>query len=242
MVACKHFVELLGRCCGSCSCFCCCGFLLADFWTWSPAACCCELTTEPKKKNIAATCSSSIFTYPNVRQCFAITVLLSSFVSKSATFSSLLTLRTRSLWDLISSCTHNYATSMCYNFPIPCLWRMCSVAFASMASTGFFSYRGSLSNDTIPFDSDAPNAARYSSASALLFPMTFCFRVYAYKVCPPNITTPALDDFRVSLQPVESRSVNTVSSSTGFPYLNTCAHCLSRFRYLTSLYNLARLC
>ena len=31
-----------------------------------------------------------------------------------------------------------------------------------------------------PFDSDAPNAAAYSSASALLHVMMFCFRVYAF--------------------------------------------------------------
>ena len=132
-----------------------------------------------------------MFTYPSARQCFAITALLSVFVPRSATLSSLLTLCTRSLWDLTSSCIHKYATSMCFSFPIHCLWRMCSVAFASMANTGFFSYPKSLSNDTIPFDSDAPNAAAYSSASALLLAMIFCFRVCAFKACSPSITTPA---------------------------------------------------
>ena len=67
-----------------------------------------------------------------------------------------------------------------------------------------------------PLDSDAPNAAAYSSASALLFAMTFCFRVYAFMVCPPSIRTPALDDLRVSLQPAQCESVNTVSSSAIF--------------------------
>ena len=153
----------------------------------SPAAGRCELTAEPKSQNIATTChplspfSSSMFAYPNVRQCFAITVLLSGFVSKSATFSSLLTLRTRSLWDLISSCTHKYATPMCFNFPIPCLWRMCSVVFASMASTDF---TAKPSHTSCSFASDAPNAAAYSSASALLFAMTFCLRVCAFRVFP----------------------------------------------------------
>ena len=33
----------------------------------------------------------------------------------------------------------------------------------------------------IPFDSDAPNAAAYKSASALLLAMTFCLRVYAFQ-------------------------------------------------------------
>ena len=44
-----------------------------------------------------------MLTYPSVRQCFAITALLSAFVPKSATFSPLLILRTRSLWDVTSS-------------------------------------------------------------------------------------------------------------------------------------------
>ena len=165
------------------------------------------------------------------------------FLSKSVTFSSLLTLRTRSLWDLILSGTHKYATSMCcFNFPIPCLWRMCSVAFASMASNGFTAKPKSHIMLWTPFASDAPNAAAYSSASALLYAMTFCLRVYAFMVCLPSISTPALDDFRVSLQPAQSESVNTVSSSASFPYSNTCLHCLSRFRCLASLFNLARLC
>ena len=124
-------------------------------------------------------------TYTSVRQCFAITVVLSGFIPRSATFSSLLTLRTRRLCDRISSCTHKYSTSMCFNFPIPCLWRICSVAFASMANTGFFSYTKSLNNDTILFDSDAPNAAACSSASALLFAMILCLRVYAGHVHLP---------------------------------------------------------
>ena len=38
-----------------------------------------------------------MFTYPIVRQCFAITALLSGFVPRSAMLSSLLTLRTFSL-------------------------------------------------------------------------------------------------------------------------------------------------
>ena len=66
---------------------------------------------------------------------------------------------------------------------------------------------------TIPFRTRASNsfrfgrsnAAAYSSASALLLTMIFCFRVYAFKACSPSITTPALDDFRVSLQPAQSR-------------------------------------
>ena len=143
-----------------------------------------------------------MFAYPIVRQCFAITALLSGFIPKSATFSSPLTLRTRNLCDLISSCTHKYATSLCFSFPIPCLWRMCSVAFESMFNTGFTAKPKSRIMLWTPFASDGPNAAAYSSAAALLFAMTFCFRVSAFKVCP-SINTPALDDFRVSLQPAQ---------------------------------------
>ena len=94
--------------CGSCSCSCCCRFLLADAWTWSPAACRCELTAEPKSQNIATVVihlkhfHHRMFTCPNVRQCFAITALLSGFVPQSATCSSLLTQCTRNLCDLIS--------------------------------------------------------------------------------------------------------------------------------------------
>ena len=135
-----------------------------------------------------------MFTYSNVRQCFAITVLLSGFVPKSATFSSLLTLRTRSLWDLISSCTHKYATSMCSSFPIPV-----ENALSGLCVNGqhWFHCKSRVTHHALnPFASDAPNAAAYSSASALLFAMTFCFRVYAFSVCLPSIITPALNDFR----------------------------------------------
>ena len=72
-----------------------------------------------------------------------------------------------------------YATSMCFNLPIPCLWRMCSVAVASMANT---SRNPDPSKTTQFLVSDAPNAAAYSSASALLLAMICCLRVYAFKV------------------------------------------------------------
>ena len=93
-----------------------------------------------------------------------------------------------------------------------------------------------------PFASDAPNAAAYSSASALFFAMAFCYRESAFRVCLPGTSTPALDDFRVSLQAAQPESVNTISSSALFPSSNTCPNFLSRFRYLASLFNLARLC
>ena len=68
--------------------------------TWSPAVFC------HPSRSCGPNRSS---TYPNVRQCFAITVLLSGLVPRSATLSSLLTLRTRNLLDLNSSCIHKYA-------------------------------------------------------------------------------------------------------------------------------------
>ena len=134
-----------------------------------------QLTAEPKSQNIVTAIThskafpASMFTYPNVRQCFAITALLSGFVPRSATFSSLMTLCTRNLCDLISSCTHNYATSKCFSSLIPCMWRMCSVVFASMFNTGFTAKAKSRIILWTPFASDAPDVATYSSASALLF-------------------------------------------------------------------------
>ena len=109
-------------------------------------------------------------------------------------------------WILTSSCHHKYATSMCFNLPIPCLWRMCSVAFASMANTGFIY---------------ATNAA-CSSASALILAMIFCIRVYAFRVSLPSSITIALDDFRVSQRPAQSESENVVTYSTTPPFLKIC--------------------
>ena len=118
--------------------------------TWSPAVFCVltvltpvrNIWIEPKSQDIATPCtlhlpfSSAMLTHTSAKQCLAITPLLSGLVPKSATFSSLLTLRTHKLLNLISSCIHKYATSLCFNLPIPCLWRMC---FGGMASTGFIS-------------------------------------------------------------------------------------------------------
>ena len=86
-----------------------------------------------------------------------------------ATFSLLMTLRSRNVLDLTRSGIHRYATS----------------TLTSAANTGFTSYPGSHSNDTIPHDSD----------SALLLTMIFRLRVYAF-----SSITPAIDDCRVSLQ------------------------------------------
>ena len=111
-----------------------------------------DRTQVPKHRHVLTLALSIFFGRVDITQCFAITALLSGLVTRSATFSSLWTLRTPSLLDLTSSCIHKYATSMCFNLPIPCLWRICSVVFASVGSTGF-------NNATIPLDSDAPNAA-----------------------------------------------------------------------------------
>ena len=74
------------------------------------------------------------------------------------------------LVDLTSSCIHKYATSMCFNLPIPCLWTMCSVAFALMENN---------TTTQLFFYSHAPNAVAHSAASALLFAMICRLRVYA---------------------------------------------------------------
>ena len=160
-----------------------------------------------------------MLTYTSARQCFAMTALPNGLVPRSAT---LVILRTRYLFVLISSCIHEYATSMRFNFPIPCRCRMCSVAYATVASTGFNSYPKSFTSDTIPFDSDAPNSAVYRSASALLFAMILCLRVYACRDRLPNNITPALHNFQfLCIQP-NPESVHVVTSFGIFPYLNTC--------------------
>ena len=53
-----------------------------------------------------------------------------------------------------------------------------SAAFASMTNTGFTAKPKSSIMLSMPFASEAPNAAAYSSASALLLAMIFCFLVY----------------------------------------------------------------
>ena len=59
----------------------------------------------------------------------------------------------------------------------------------------------------------------------------------------PSSITPALDDFRVSWQPAQSESEYVVLLLRPFfSLLNMCPYYLSRFKYLTTLFNLARLC
>ena len=90
-----------------------------------------------------------------------------SVILLPARLSSLLTRRTLNLFDVTSSCSHKFVTPMCFILPISCRWRMCSVAFA-------------------------PNAAAYSSASALLLAMILCFLVYASNGVVPRARLPRL--------------------------------------------------
>ena len=92
----EQFPDARCCCCASCDC---CWSLLADVLTWSPAACHCELPAEPKSQNIAIRCKHFLI-HVHVSQCE--TVLRNHrfagrLRSKSATFSSLLALCTRSL-------------------------------------------------------------------------------------------------------------------------------------------------
>ena len=128
---------------------------------------------------------------------------------------------------------------MCFNFPIPCLWKMCSVAFASIAHTGLISCPKSLNNGTIPFDSDAPNAAAYSSASAQLLAMLsrVCFQGTITKhqhACARRLSS------LLASGPVRIREYCQFLSQ--LPIFKHLSHCLSRFKYLTNLFNLAMLC
>ena len=64
----------------------------------------------PKHRHVKTLALNIFFGHVDMtqcEQCVAITALLSGFVTRSATFSSL---RTRSLLDLTSSCIHKYAT------------------------------------------------------------------------------------------------------------------------------------
>ena len=97
-------------------------------------------TNAPKHRHLLQFTFNTFFGHADIsraRQRFAITALLIGLVSRPAKCSSLLTLRTRNLLDLTSSCIHRYASSVCFNRPSPCLWSMCSVAFAPMARTRF---------------------------------------------------------------------------------------------------------
>ena len=93
----------------------------------------------PKHRHVLPLALNTFFGHVDISQSEAVfrnwLLLLSGLVRRSAAFFSLLTLRTPNLLDPISSCNHKYATSMCFILPIPCLWRMCSVAFAPMANT-----------------------------------------------------------------------------------------------------------
>ena len=106
------------------------------------------------------------------------------------------------LLALIHLATTSAPSLMCFIVPIPCRWRMCSVASASMINTGFTAKPRSCSG---PF------------ASALLLAMIFCFLVYAFKGCHPTSATPALDDFLVSLSPAQSGPVKYVTSEAMCP-------------------------
>ena len=89
---------------------------------------------------------------------------------------------------------------------------MCSVVLASITDAGFIVNPRSHITDTIPFDSDASSAEAYISASALLLAMICCLRVYVFYKCLPSNTTPALEDYRVSVQPPQSESEYGVTS------------------------------
>ena len=97
--------------------------------------------------------------------------------------------------DLIPSCTHKYATSMCFNFPIPCLENVFS-GFCVNGQPDFTAKPKSHIMLWTPSLLTLPMLLHTVLPPALFFAMTFCFRVYAFRVCPPSISTPAHDDFR----------------------------------------------
>ena len=140
-----------------------------------------------------------MFTYPNVRQCFAVTALLSGFVPKSATFSSLLILCTFILHPQVR---HIYVLQLhCVLWPL----HQCST-LASLQNPNRASCFGLPLLPTLPM----------LLHTVLPLCNDLLLSCVAFRVCPPSIRTPALDDFRVSLQPALSETVNTVSSSSIF--------------------------
>ena len=64
-----------------------------------------------------------------------ITAQLGALVPDPPRCMALPTRRTTHLFDLTSSSNHKCATSMCFMPPMPCLWRLCPVALASITST-----------------------------------------------------------------------------------------------------------
>ena len=93
--------------------------------------------------------------------------------------------------------------SMCFNLPIPCMWRKCSVAFAALASS-----RNPDPSTTTQFLSTQTLPMLPHTALPLhcFLQRSLCLRVYAFRVWLPSNITPALDNFRVSSQPAQSES------------------------------------
>ena len=146
-------------------------------------------------------------------------LLLSAFVPMSARLSSRLTRRTPNLFDLTSSCNHKCATSMCLMLPIPCRWRMCCYAFASMINTGFTAKPSHISCSGPP-SLLTLTMLLLTVVLLLLLVMIFCFLVHAFKRCRPTSATPAFDDFLVSLSPSQSESNKTVTSELVLGFKN----------------------
>ena len=161
------------------------------------------------------------------------------FVPTSVTFSSLLTLRTLNLLDLTSLCIKKYATSVCFNRAIPCMWRLFS-AFASTARTGFIWYPRSHNNDTIPLTQMLPTLLR-----TILPPPCSLHWSVAY-VCMLSmwdcraISRPRLMTFECPCNLLNlSRNMSWLLFH--FPQMNTCSNCLSRLKCPTYLINFGKL-
>ena len=159
--------------------------------TWSPADCCAtrhnhaDRTEVPKHPRHAMLNQALSSGHVNMSQCEPVfrNHCFAEWVGPQIGRVLLTDSAHSKLVDLTSSWIHKYATSMCFNPPIPCLWTMCSVAFALMANTVFISAARSF-NDTFLFDSHAPKAAAYSSVAALFLAMIFLLaRVCFHRDC-----------------------------------------------------------
>ena len=130
------------------------------------------------------------------------------------------------LLDLTSSCIHKYATSMCFNQPLPCLWRMCSVACGLRISGQHWLHLVTqiLQQRHNSF-SNVPNAAAYSAAPAPRLAMIFCVCMLSGCDCraAPRLRL-MIFEFLCSLP-----KLNLKMSSLLRP-LKIRLHCLSRFK------------
>ena len=127
---------------------------------------------------------------------------------------------------------------MCLVFPKPRRLMIPSAAEASPQTSPCKLISRSLATEMSPSPSDAALSEAYSSDSPLLSAMRVWVRDHPFLKCFPIIMHPPVVDFRVSLSPAQSASVNTLSLSIVLCHLNLCTSLGLPLRYRASLFNL----